>query len=144
MLLHFEGGAKGLLYCSQIAAGEENGLRIRVYGETGGLEWFQMEPNTLRVTRHEQPATLLRTGVGELAPMPQAATRLPAGHPEGFIEAFANVYRGVAQAIRTYHGETFEADALLDFPDVRDGLAGMQFIDAVVESSATGNRWVNL
>lgn len=144
-LLHFDGGAKGLLFCTQIAAGEENGLRLRVYGERGGLEWQQMEPNTLRVTEHEGPARLLRTGVGELSPMSQAATRLPAGHPEGFLEAFANVYRGVAQAIRAHAGEEVPAEGeLLDFPDVYDGLQGMRFVEASVESGQNGNGWVKL
>ena len=144
VLLRMEDGVRALLFCTQIAAGEENALRIRVYGETGGLDWHQMEPNTLRVTRHEGPATILRTNVGELAPMAKAAARIPAGHPEGFIEAFANVYRGIAQAIRAHHGETIPEEELLDYPDVYDGLAGMQFIEAVVESSADGNVWVDL
>ena len=144
-LLHFDGGAKGLLFCTQIAAGEENGLRLRVYGETGGLEWFQMEPNTLRITAHEGPATLLRPGVGELAPAAAAGVRLPPGHPEGFLEAFANIYRGVCQAIRTHAGEPVPGDdALLDFPDVYDGLQGMCFIEATVESGQSGNVWVDL
>ena len=144
VLLHFGEEVRGLLYCSQIAAGEENGLRLRVYGETGGLEWRQMEPNTLRLTEHNAPAQLLRTGVGELANMTKAATRLPAGHPEGFIEAFANVYCGVAQAIRAYAGESFDESEILDYPDVYDGMSGMQFIEAVVESSRRGNVWVEL
>ena len=144
VLLRMEDGVRALLFCTQIAAGEENALRIRVYGETGGLDWHQMEPNTLRITRHEGPATILRTNVGELAPMAKAAARIPAGHPEGFIEAFANVYRGIAQAIRAHHGETIPEEDMLDYPDVYDGLAGMQFIEAVVESSADGNVWVDL
>ncbi len=144
VLLRFDGGAKALLFCSQVAAGEENGLRLRVYGEKGGLEWQQMEPNTLRVTEHEAPATIYRTGVGELSPMAQAATRLPAGHPEGFIEAFANIYRGVAQAIRVHGGEDLGDTVRLDFPSVEDGLTGMKFIEAVVESGSNNNQWVQL
>ena len=145
VLMHFDGGAKGLLFCTQIAAGEENALRLRVYGETGGLEWRQMAPNTLRVTRDGGPATLYRTGVGELAPMTRAATRLPAGHPEAFLEAFANVYRGILQAIRVHAGEPVPpAGELLDFADVYDGLRGMRFIEATVESGRGGNTWVGL
>ncbi len=144
VMLRFEDGVKGLLFCTQIAAGEENALRVRVYGETGGLDWQQMEPNTLRVTRHEGPATILRTNVGDLDPMAKAAARIPAGHPEGFIEAFANIYCGIAQAIRAYHGEETPDEGLLDYPDVYDGLAGMRFIEAVVRSSADGNVWVDL
>ena len=144
VLMHFDGGARGLLFCTQIAAGEENGLRLRVYGETGGLDWFQMEPNTLRITRDGGPATLLRTNVGELAPMAQAAARLPAGHPEAFLEAFANVYRGVGQAIRAHAGESVPLEGLLDFADVYDGLQGMRFIEATVASGSNGNVWVGL
>ena len=143
VLLHFDGGAKGLLFCTQIAAGEENGLKLRIYGERGGLEWNQMEPNTLRITADGGPATLIRTGVGELSDLAQAATRLPAGHPEGFIEAFANVYRAFTQAVRAYAGEELKTTAL-DYPDVHDGLQGMRFIDAVVRSSADGNVWRKL
>lgn len=144
VLLHFDGGAKGLLFCTQVAAGEENGLKLRVYGEQGGLEWAQMEPNTLRITKHEGPATIYRTGVGDLDPITQAASRIPAGHPEGFLEAFANIYRGVAQAIRAHAGEDLGDATLLDFPSVEDGLQGMKFIEAVVESSAKGNVWVEV
>ena len=145
VLLHFSGGAKGLLFCTQVAAGEENGLKLRVYGERGGLEWNQMEPNTLRVTEHEAPATLMRTGVGELADVTQAATRLPAGHPEGFLEAFANIYRGVEQAIRVHAGEDLgEATTRLDFPDVHAGLRGMRFIEAAVASGDAGGVWTSL
>ena len=144
VLLRFDGGAKGLLFCSQIAAGEENALRLRVYGETGGLEWRQEEPNTLRVTAHNGPATLLRTGVGDLSAAAQATTRLPSGHPEGFIEAFANVYRGVAQAIRRHAGEDLSGVPAIDFPTVADGLKGMRFIEAVVASDRGGNVWTNL
>ena len=144
VLLRFDGGAKGLLFCSQIAAGEENALKLRVYGEKGGLEWRQEEPNTLKVLKHEGPATIYRTGVGQLAPMAQAATRIPAGHPEGFLEAFANIYRGVAQAIREYSGEDLSGVTRLDFPTVEDGLKGMKFIEAVVKSGKSGNVWVDL
>ena len=144
VLMHFAGGVRGLLFCTQVAAGEENGLRVRVYGERGGLDWHQMEPNTLRLTRHGQPARLLRTGVGALDPLTTAATRLPAGHPEGFIEAFANVYRGVSAAIRAHAGERSDEAVALDFPDVLDGLAGMRFIEAVVESARRGSVWVEV
>lgn len=144
VLMHFDEGVRGLLYCSQINAGEENAFKIRVYGETGGLEWHQMEPNTLRVTRHEQPAEIYRTGIGDLSPLSRAATRIPAGHPEGFLEAFANIYKGVAQAIRAHAGEDMPEDDRLDFPDVHDGLVGMRFIEAVIKSSDEGNVWVDM
>lgn len=144
VLLRFDGGAKGLLFCSQIAVGEENALKVRVYGEKGGLEWRQEEPNTLRRTFLQGPASILRTGVGELSPVSQTATRLPAGHPEGFLEAFANIYRGVAQAIRVHSGEDLGDDVRLDFPSVEDGYRGMLFIEKVIESSEKGNIWVEL
>lgn len=144
VLLRFDGGAKGLLFCTQIAVGEENALKIRVYGEHGGLEWNQMEPNSLRRTYLKEPATIMRTGVGTLAELSQTATRLPAGHPEGFLEAFANIYRGVAQAIRVHSGEDLGNTVLLDFPTVADGLRGMLFIEKVIESSEKGNVWVDV
>ena len=143
VLLRFDGGAKGLLFCSQIAVGEENALKLRIYGETGGCEWRQEEPNTLRVMRDGGPSTLYRTGVGELSDIAGAATRLPAGHPEGFFEAFANVYRGVAQAIRVHHGEDLGDGVRLDFPGVEDGLKGMRFIEAALESGKE-NTWVEV
>lgn len=144
VLLRFDGGAKGLLFCTQIAVGEENALKIRVYGEHGGLEWNQMEPNSLRRTYLKEPATIMRTGVGTLAELSQTATRLPAGHPEGFLEAFANIYRGVAQAIRVHSGEDLGNTVRLDFPTVQDGLRGMLFIEKVIESSEKGNVWVDV
>jgi len=144
VLLRFDGGAKGLLFCSQIAVGEENALKLRVYGETGGCEWRQEEPNTLRILKDGGPSTLYRTGVGELSDIAQAATRLPAGHPEGFLEAFANVYRGVAQAIRSHAGEDLGDTTRIDFPSVEDGLKGMRFISAVVESGERDSVWVEL
>lgn len=144
VLLRFDGGAKGLLFCTQIAVGEENALKIRVYGEHGGLEWNQMEPNSLRRTYLKEPATIMRTGVGTLAELSQTATRLPAGHPEGFLEAFANIYRGVAQAIRVHSGEDLGNTVRLDFPTVQDGLRGMLFIEKVIESSEKGNVWIDV
>ncbi len=144
VLLRFAGGAKGLLFCSQIAVGEENALKLRVYGDKGGLEWRQMEPNTLRLTALDAPATIARTGVGQLSPQAQAATRLPAGHPEGFLEAFANIYKGVAQAIRVHSGEELGDALRLDYPSVAEGLRGMRFIEAVVKSSMEGNVWVEV
>jgi predicted dehydrogenase len=144
VLLRFNGGAKGLLFCSQIAVGEENALKVRVYGEKGGLEWNQMEPNSLRRTYLNDPATIMRTGVGSLSAISQTATRLPAGHPEGFLEAFANIYRGVTQAIRVHNGEDLGDAVRLDFPTVEDGYRGMLFIEKVIESSEKGNVWVEL
>ncbi|MCO6477561.1 MAG: Gfo/Idh/MocA family oxidoreductase [Phaeodactylibacter sp.] len=142
ILLHFDNGAKGILHASQISAGEENDLNIRVYGEKGGLEWHQMEPNSLVVKWLDKPMQVLRTGVGSLSPEAQAHTRIPAGHPEGYLEAFANIYRNFARCLRAkLQGK--EPDPLyLDFPTVSDGVRGMQFIRKVVESSNSDQKWV--
>ena len=144
VLLRYPSGARALLFCSQIAAGEENALKLRVYGERGGCEWRQEEPNTLKVLQDGGPATIYRTGVGELSDLATATTRLPSGHPEGFLEAFANVYRGVEQAIRAHAGEDLGGATRIDFPDVEDGLQGMRFIRAVVASDERGNQWVDV
>lgn len=141
ILLRFDNGARGLLYATQIAAGEENDLHIRVYGEKGGLEWHQMEPNSLTTRWLDRPTQILRTGVGELYPAAQAAARIPAGHPEGYLEAFANIYKNFAHCLRAHlAGEEPEA-VYQDFPTVQDGVRGMQFIERVVHSSASEEKW---
>ena len=145
ILLHFDNGAKGVLHCSQIAVGEENGLNIRVWGETGGLEWHQQEPNTLVYKRHEQPAILYRTGVGELSEAARAAQRVPpAGHPEGYLEAFANIYKNFAATVRARMDGREPTDVERDFPTVEDGLRGMRFVEVVVENSRSGEKWSRL
>ncbi len=141
ILLRLEQGAKGIFHVSQIAAGEENALSLRVYGEKGGFAWSQMEPNTLKVQWLDQPTQLYRTGVGPLSPAAQAHARIPSGHPEGYLEAFANIYRNFAlQLIARLEGTEVDT-ALYDFPTVRDGLRGMQFIEAVVASAASEQKW---
>ncbi len=144
VLLRFTNGARGVLYASQISAGEENALRIRVYGDKGGLEWAQEEPNTLTLKWAERPREVLRAGTGHLSPEAAAACRLPAGHPEGFIEAFANIYRAFADALRAGTVKKRGRKTEHDFPDVRDGVRGMAFIEAVVTSSRKGARWVRV
>lgn len=141
ILLRFNNGAKGILQASQICIGEENNLNIRVYGETGGIWWHQMEPNTLELTLIDQPKQLIRTGVGQLSAAAQAHTRIPAGHPEGYLEAFANIYRNFARTLRSrLKGET--PDPLYtDFPTIEDGVRGMAFIEAVVAASASNEKW---
>jgi len=140
MLLRLENGAKGILTCSQIASGEENALSIRVYGSKAGLEWHQMEPNTLLFKQPGKPLQVLRTGMPFMSDEAKAATRLPAGHPEGFLEAFANVYRlAVADIRRAESGES----PVGGYPTVYDGLRGMQFIAKVVESSQKGGIWTD-
>jgi predicted dehydrogenase len=144
VLLHFNNGAKGILHASQISAGEENDLNIRVYGEKGSLQWRQMEPNSLVVKWLDQPQQLFRTGVGELYPTTVAHSRIPAGHPEGYLEAFANIYRNFAYCLRAHlQGEQAEY-VYRDFPTVQDGLRGMKFIARVVESSERGAVWVKM
>lgn len=144
ILLRFGGGARGVLHCSQIAVGEENGLNIRVWGETGGLEWHQQEPNTLIVKNLEGPAVHYRTGVGELSPAAQRAQRVPAGHPEGYLEAFANIYRNFAAVVQARLAGT-EADELAhDFPSIEDGLRGMIFVEKVVENSRGNEKWTKI
>ena len=144
VLLRFEGGAKGILHASQISVGEENDLNIRIYGTKGGLQWHQMEPNTLLVKWMDKPTQIYRTGVGELSAEANAHSRIPAGHPEGYLEAFANIYRNVAYYIQArLKGETVDA-VYTDFPTVSDGVRGMEFIEKLVESSQKGAVWVEL
>jgi len=144
ILLHFDNGAKGVLHCSQISAGEENNLSIRVYGEKAGLEWRQMEPNTLLVKHFDKPMEVLRTGYPGLSEAAKAHTRTPAGHPEGYLEAFANIYLDVAHCIQARKaGKT--ADAIYtDYPTVGDGVRGMVFIGKVIESGQAGAVWVKI
>lgn len=143
VLLRFEEGASGLLTVSQIAAGEENNLTLRVYGEKGGLEWAQMEPNTLTIRHLHQPTQVFRTNGGypELYGSSNFNTRTPSGHPEGYLEAFANLYRCFAQTLLSeLDGKTPTAD-MLDFPNEEDGVRGMAFIENVVASSKTDEKW---
>lgn len=140
VLLRFDNGAKGVLHASQISNGEENALNIRIYGETGGLEWHQMEPNTL-LHKTNDGQRILRTGVGNLCDEAKAAARIPGGHPEGYLEAFGNIYKNFARALRkTLNGEQPNA-VDLDFPTVSDGVRGMAFIEAVVASSQSDQKW---
>jgi len=143
VLLRFHNGARGILFASQIAAGEENNLKIRVYGEKGGLEWSQMEPNTLTLRWLDKPTQLLRTGVGPLHPSANAHSRIPAGHPEGYLEAFANIYRNVAHCLQARLTGIAPDPLMEDFPGVSDGVRGMRFIEKVVESSRR-EAWVSM
>ena len=141
MLLRLENGSKGILTCSQIAAGEENNLTIRVYGSKAGIEWHQMEPNTLLFKEPGKPQQILRTGLPYMSDEAKSATRLPAGHPEGFLEAFANLYKMIVADIRRVEEGN---KPLGGYPTVYDGLRGMQFVTKAVESSRSGSTWVNL
>src|SRR5215218_6964540 len=138
VLLKFDNGAAGVLMASQVAAGEENALKIRVYGETGGLEWAQQEPNTLLVKWLDQPAQILRAGGNygdRLSPFAIHNCRTPGGHPEGYLEAFGNIYRNFALTLSARIDRTEPSPENLDFPSVADGIRGMAFIDNVVASA---------
>ena len=142
VLLRFEGGARGMLWASQIAVGEENGLRLRVYGETSGIEWRQLEPNTLVVHSPDRPTEIRRTATPFVGSAAAANVRLPAGHPEGYIEAFANVYNCFADAVSDVISGGDVNEEEYDYPNVHDGVRGMAFLDAVVRSSSSDQKWV--
>jgi len=140
MLVHFRGGAKGVLYASQISAGEENNLTIRVYGTKASLEWHQEHPNELIMKYQDAPRQIFRRGNDYLSDAAKRFTRLPSGHPEAFIEAFANIYREAARAIEAeVAGQPVPAD--VDFPTVDDGVTGMAFIETAVKSARAGAAW---
>ncbi len=143
VMLRFEGGAKGMLWCSQVAPGNENALRIRVYGDKGGLEWAQEDPNYLWHTPFGEPKRLItRNGAGAGASAARMS-RIPPGHPEGYLEAFANIYSEAAEAIVAHrNGKTPSGE--VTYPTIDDGLRGVQFIDACVRSSARNAGWVKL
>ena len=143
-LLRFENGVKGLLHVSQIAAGEENNLAIWVYGEKKGLEWHQEHPNCLTVKEGNGPVLVYRRGnpyVAEKSPAAGRATRLPFGHPEAFIEAFANIYCNFADTVRASIAGRQPERLALDFPNVDDGLRGMLFVETVLTSAASAEKW---
>lgn len=143
VLLRFAGGARGMLWSSQVAPGNENGLRLRVYGDKGGLDWSQEDPNYLWFTPFGEPKRLLtRRGAGALA-VANAASRTPGGHPEGYLEGFANIYTDAAAAIRA-HRDGKRHEALAHLPGIEEGLDGMRFIDACVRSSQKDAAWVTL
>ena len=144
VLLRFENGAKGILHASQISVGEENNLNIRIYGTKAGLQWFQQEPNTLYVKWIDRPTEILRTGVGSLYNESKAHTRIPGGHPEGYLEAFASIYRNFAYCVRARLEGTPIDPIFMDFPSVSDGVRGMNFIYKVIESGKSAQKWVNV
>ncbi|WP_316811167.1 Gfo/Idh/MocA family oxidoreductase [Pedobacter heparinus] len=141
VLLKFDNGANGILMASQIAAGEENALKIRIYGEKGGLEWHQMEPNTLLVKWLNEPAQIYRVGQAYMSDIAKHNTRVPGGHPEGYLEAFANIYRNFALTVGAKLEGSTPTEAMLDFPRVEDGVRGMAFIENVVASSQSDQKW---
>jgi predicted dehydrogenase len=144
-LLRFENGARGVLMATQIAAGEENGIKIRVYGEKGGLEWYQQEPNSLIVKWLDKPTQILRVGTSMNSAIAAHNTRTPGGHPEGYLEAFANIYRNFAMTVMAKMDGKEPTPEMLDFPGIEDGIRGMQFIDTVVKAGYDDSiKWVTL
>ena len=144
MLLRFDGGARGMLWSSQVAPGNDNALRLRVYGEKGGLEWAQEQPNLLLHTPFgEAPRSIRRAGAGASA-VAAFASRIPAGHPEGYLEAFAQLYRDLAEQIGARIEGRLPDPACLLVPGIEDGVRGMHFIAAAVESSKVGTHWVKI
>ena len=141
ILLKFDNGANGVLIASQIAAGEENALNIRIYGEKGGLEWFQHEPNTLLVKWLNKPTEIYRAGGGYLGDFAKHNTRTPGGHPEGLLEAFANIYRNFALTLAAKLNNEKPTSQMLDFPNANDGVRGMALIENAVASSASNKKW---
>ncbi|MCW0481478.1 Gfo/Idh/MocA family protein [Gaoshiqia sediminis] len=142
-LLRFDNGAKGVLMASQIAAGEENNVKIRVYGEKGGLEWQQHEPNTLWIKWADRPTEMVRVGTGQMGAWAQHNTRTPGGHPEGYLEAFANIYRNFALTLQANLKDEQPTPEMLDFPGIEDGIRGMRFIDVMVEAGYNDSvKWV--
>jgi predicted dehydrogenase len=144
MLIKFDNGATGILLATQVAAGDENNVNIRVYGEKGGLEWHQEEPNTLVVKWLDKPREIYRAGWGYLSESARKNTRTPSGHPEGYLEAFANIYMNFAKAVKDYKPGKKIDPAKYDFPDVDDGVRGIAFVDTVIKSSESAQKWTKL
>ncbi|MFG6592501.1 Gfo/Idh/MocA family oxidoreductase [Sulfitobacter sp. 1A12157] len=144
MMLRFAGGARGMLWSSQVAPGNENALKLRIYGDKGGLEWSQEDPNYLWFTPLGEPKRLItRNGAGA-SEASQAVSRIPGGHPEGYLEGFATIYNEAADAIRAVQGGARRESAMGVLPDITAGMAGMRFITACVTSSANDAAWTKL
>ncbi|HTJ89695.1 MAG TPA: Gfo/Idh/MocA family oxidoreductase [Acidocella sp.] len=143
VLLRYAGGARGMLWASQVAVGNENGLKLRVYGTKGGLEWLQADPNYLWISRYGEPKQLFTRAGAAAWPEAARVSRVPSGHPEGYLEGFATIYAEAAQAIRAARSGLALGPEIL-FPTVEDGLAGMRFIAAAVASSKAGGTWVRV
>ncbi len=144
VLLRYKGGAKGLLMATQISTGEENDMSIRIYGEKGGIEWHHAAPNTLLLKMHEEPVQILRAGANYnyLSEKARWNTRVPGGHPEGYIEAFANIYKNAAFDINKSKDDNFSVPDFIEYPTIRDGIEGMNFIEKVIESAGSKEKWI--
>jgi predicted dehydrogenase len=144
ILLRFRGGARGMLWASQVAPGNENGLRLRVYGTKGGIDWVQADPNYLWFTPFEKPKQLITRGGAGSGKAAARVTRVPPGHPEGYLEGFANIYMEVARAIKARRDRKKNWDKEVTFPGLEDGAKGVAFIEAAVKSSKANGRWVKV
>lgn len=143
VLLQFNNGATGILVATQVAAGEENNVRIRVYGETGGIEWQQEDANTLQVKWLDAPKQIYRAGTGYLSSFASHNCRTPSGHPEGYLEAFANIYRNFGLTVLSRLEGTEAAAEWRDFPGVEEGIRGMAFVETVVKGSESEQKWLD-
>lgn len=143
VMLRFEGGAKGLLWCSQVATGNENGLKVRIYGTKAGIEWTQADPNYLWFTKLGEPKQLITRGGAGVGAAASRVTRIPGGHPEGYLEAFATIYSEAAQAINAAKSGGV-VDPAVVYPTVDDGVKGVAFVTACVESSKQNGAWVKV
>jgi predicted dehydrogenase len=141
VLLRFDNGARGILHASQVSVGEENALSMRIYGERGGLEWRQQEPNTLWLKWPDRPTEMLRTGGGYLGTLTTANTRTPMGHPEGYLEAFANIYMAFAGQVRAREAGHSPTARAADCPGIEEAVRGMTFIELAVAGSASDVKW---
>ncbi|TKC00477.1 Gfo/Idh/MocA family protein [Pedobacter cryophilus] len=144
VLLKFENEVSGVLMATQIAAGEENNVKIRVYGEKGGLEWQQADANTLTLKWLDEPAQTYRTGGSYLSSFAQHNTRTPSGHPEGYLEAFANIYKNFAEHILAIQNQSEPKKESLDYPGITEGIRGMAFIETVIASGKSTQKWLDL
>lgn len=144
VMLRFNGGARGMLWSSQVAPGNENALKLRVYGAKGGLEWSQEDPNYLWFTPHGEAKRLITRNGSAANPVATAVSRIPAGHPEGYLEGFGTIYRETADAIRAVQAGTVREEAMGVLPGIAEGMAGMAFINACVQSSANNAAWTQL
>ena len=142
-MMRYHGGARGMLWCSQVASGCENGLRLRIYGTKSGVEWSQENPNYLWVTPLGAPRYLLTRGGHGTGPEAARVTRVPPGHPEGYLEGFANIYAEAARAIQSRRDGT-ALDSAVTYPGLKEGLEGVAFVDACVRSSKRNGAWTSL
>jgi predicted dehydrogenase len=143
VMVEFEGGATGLFWCSQVAIGCDNSLRVRIYGDGGSIEWFQEEPEKITVIKKDGTLNELHRGYGSIAPGAAKYTRLPSGHPEGWLEAMGNLYRSFTECVEAKKAGSFSPD-MIDYPTVSDGVDGIRFVEACLKSNAQGNVWVDL